>query len=249
MITESFSLASEPVISPGRLVRRGEKSADVCILTFSHVIFENALASLPCRKITEIASCRGNMPVYALDFGGKRVAFYLAPVGRTGASNTTIEANWLTGAEQFILFGSAGCLDREAAEGKLVVPTAAYRDEGMSYHYAPPSDYIDVPGARRVSEIFTDLGVPHVCGRTWTTDAFYRELRHQMEARKAEGCIAVDMELAGVQAVCAFHGWGLYPFLLTGDVLDLPEWDIAGLHEANHRLDNFALALKIAEAL
>ena len=80
-------------------------------------------------------------------------------------------------------------------------------------------------------------------------DAFYRELRRQMEERRAEGCLTVDMELAGVQAVCAFHGWELYSFLQCGDVLDLPEWDVAGLREANHCLDNFALALKIAESL
>ena len=113
----------------------------------------------------------------------------------------------------------------------------------------PPADYNDVPGSQKVSEVFSALGVPHVCGRTWTTDAFYRELRHQMETRRAEGCLTVDMELAGVQSVCAFHGWALYPFFMVGDVLDLPEWDIAALHTANHCLDNFALALKIAERL
>ena len=249
MITESFSLASEPVITPGMIKGKGEKTADVCILTFSHVIFENALASFLCREIAVIKSCRGDMPVYALDRGGKRIAFYLAPVGSAMAANTAIEANWLIGAERFILFGSAGCLDRAATDGKLVVPTAAYRDEGMSYHYAPPSDYIDIPGSQKVSEVFSGLHVPHVCGKTWTTDAFYRELRHQMEARRREGCLTVEMELAGVQSVCAFHGWHLYSFLQCGDVLDLPEWDIGGLHEANHCLDNFALALKIAEAI
>ena len=91
----------------------------------------------------------------------------------------------------------------------------------MSYHYAPPADYIDIPGGKKVSEIFSALGVPHVCGKTWTPDAFYRELRHQMEARRAEGCLTVDMELAGVQAVCAFHGWELYSFLQCGDVLTI----------------------------
>ena len=249
MITESFSLASEPVITPGMIKGKGEKTADVCILTFSHVIFENALASLPCREIAVIKSCRGDMPVYALDRGGRRVAFYLAPVGSAMAANTAIEANWLTGADKFILFGSAGCLDKERAAGKIVVPTAAYRDEGMSYHYVPPADYIHIPGSEKTAEILASLHVPYVSGKTWTTDAFYRELRHQMKARKAEGCLTVEMEIAGVQSVCAFHGWGFYPFLLCGDVLDLPEWDIAGLHEANHHLDNFALALKIAEAV
>ena len=71
----------------------------------------------------------------------------------------------------------------------------------------------------------------------------------QGEARKAEGCLAVDMEVAGVQAVCSFHGFQLYCFLMTGDVLDLPEWDVAELGEANHSMDNLKLALKLAAAV
>jgi uridine phosphorylase len=61
-----------------------------------------------------------------------------------------------------------------------------------------------------------------------------------------EGCLAVEMELAGVQAVCDFHGFALYDFLMTGDVLDQPEYSVAELHNANHSLDKFYLALEIA---
>ena len=51
MITESFSLASEPIITPALLKGRHEDLADVCILTFSHVIFENAVSALSCRLL------------------------------------------------------------------------------------------------------------------------------------------------------------------------------------------------------
>lgn len=50
------------------------------------------------------------------------------------------------------------------------------------------------------------------------TDAIYRETKAKLEARKNEGCLAVEMELAGVQAVCNFYEWNLYDFLVTGDV-------------------------------
>lgn len=36
---------------------------------------------------------------------------------------------------------------------------------------------------------------------------------------------------------------------MTGDVLDLPEWDVAELGEANHSMDNLKLALKLAAAV
>ena len=48
-----------------------------------------------------------------------------------------------------------------------------------------------------------------------TTDAIYRETKAKLEARKSEGCIAVEMELAGVHAVCDYYGWNLYDFLVT----------------------------------
>ena len=57
------------------------------------------------------------------------------------------------------------------------------------------------------------------------------------------------MEAAGLQAVCDYYHYRLYQFLMTGDVLDLPEWERADLHEANHRLDNFQIALEIAARL
>ena len=73
------------------------------------------------------------------------------------------------------------------------------------------------------------------------------ETKTAVEKRKNDGCIAVEMELAGVQAVCDFHDIELYSFLMTGDVLDGDEYDPDGLAEANHCLDNFKIAVKIAE--
>ena len=52
-----------------------------------------------------------------------------------------------------------------------------------------------------------------------------RETRGNFEKRKQEGCIAVEMECASVQAVCDFRGVEFYNFLKSGDLLDAPEWD------------------------
>ena len=155
----------------------------------------------------------------------------------------------MTGATKFVMFGSAGNLNREATAGKFVVPAEAYRDEGMSYHYAPPADYIGIPGSETVGRVVEELKMPYVRGRVWTTDALYRETKNQVAQRQQEGCLAVDMELAGVQAVCGFHGFSLYDFLITGDVLDAEEYSPEGLREANHTLKHFYLALEIAKRL
>ena len=45
-----------------------------------------------------------------------------------------------------------------------------------------------------------------------------REAVNLVRKRKEEGCIAVEMELAGVQAISDFYGFELYDFLVAGDV-------------------------------
>ena len=72
---------------------------------------------------------------------------------------------------------------------KIIVPTQAYRDEGLSYHYAPPADYITMKNAGRVSEWLEEMGLPHVSGRTWTSDAIYRETKANVDKRKAEAVL------------------------------------------------------------
>lgn len=247
MITESFDPKTRPIIGLRDIYgERREPRADVCLITFSEVIAEAILAGRDCRKIAEIGACNGNIPIYAFEQAGRRIAFYLSPIGSAIASECLLEANWLTGAAKFVVFGSSGSLDFEKTAGRFVIPTACYRDEGTSYHYAPPADYIAVKNADAVKAIFEELKVPFVEGKSWTTDAFLRETAGQMAARKAEGCITVEMELAGLQAVCDFEGLALYAFLVTGDVLSEDEYSVGTLADANHNIDKFRLALEIA---
>ena len=116
-------------------------------------------------------------------------------------------------------------LDSALATGNFILPTQAYRDEGTSYHYMPVSDYVDIPTAQRLGEVFDELHLPYVKGRVWTTDAFYRETRNNMEKRKADGCIAVDMECASAMAVGQFRNRPVYEFFYAEDSLDGVEWD------------------------
>ena len=249
MITDSFDTQSEAIISPQSFYGEQQHICDIAIGTFSREIYAAVLDRLPNEVAAEIEAANRIGPIHLLDVDGQKVLFYLSEIGSALAATCMIEINWKTGADKFILFGSAGSLDRELTAGKYVIPTEAYRDEGMSYHYAPPADYISIKNADIVARIFEDLGLPHVKGNVWTTDAIYRETRDHVAARKAEGCIAVEMELAGMQAVCDFHGIELYDFLVTDDVLDGEEYDPDGLNEANHSLGKFYVALKILEKI
>jgi len=150
--------------------------------------------------------------------------------------------------KKILVFGSAGTLDK-SCYGKVVVPTFAYRDEGASYHYAEPADYIEIKNNKIVSAFMEKHKIPFATGKVWTIDAFYRETERNMQRRKQEGCVVVDMECSALQALCDFRGFDLYYFLLSGDLLDAPEWDEEGLKEANHNFKNFDIALHLAGEL
>ncbi len=101
----------------------------------------------------------------------------------------------------------------------------------------------------KIADIFKELHFPYVKGRIWTTDAFLRETAGQIAIRQQEGCIAVDMEVAGMQSVCDFHGFDLYNFLVTGDVLSEDKYEMERFNDANHNLDKFYIALEIAKRI
>ncbi|MBD5537150.1 MAG: nucleoside phosphorylase [Lachnospiraceae bacterium] len=195
MITDSFDNKTEPIFTLKDFYGERKMMLDTCVIIFSKEIYETVLTAYSCTKITEINAVNGAVPIYKFSHEGKEIAFYLSAIGATGTSEYCIEANWLTGAEKFIMFGSAGSLNKEKTQGRFVIPTEAYRDEGISYHYAPPSDYIEIKNHEKLASIFDELHLPYVKGRVWSTDAFLRETAGEVAKWQKEGCIAVDMEL------------------------------------------------------
>lgn len=252
MITDSFDARTPAIIRPqGPQTKPGAPKVDACIVTFSHEIERFVAENYACGEIASLWCASGRTPVYGIRRGDKYFAFYRTYIGAPAAVAFVEDALEELDCRRFILFGGAGCLNKEIAHGKVMIPTAAYRDEGTSYHYAPAADYIAVPNAPAVADCMEKNGLPYVLGKTWTTDAFYRETRGNFEKRKADGCISVEMECAGVQAVCDFRGVGLYAFFTSGDLLDAPAWDERvrrGQKEGTqHDVGHFAIALALAE--
>ncbi|MBQ2326277.1 MAG: phosphorylase, partial [Clostridia bacterium] len=101
----------------------------------------------------------------------------------------------------------------------------AYRDEGVSYHYAEASDYLEIKSAPKLTKILDDMHITYKTTKTWTTDAFYRETDRNMELRKKEGCGIVEMECASIMSVGQFRHKEVYQFLYAADCLDGSTWD------------------------
>ena len=51
------------------------------------------------------------------------------------------------------MFGSCGSLQKEVTDGKFIIPTQAYRGDGLSYYFAKLQDYIEIKNADKLVEI------------------------------------------------------------------------------------------------
>ena len=249
MITDSFDDRSPAKIN----VKKNEHAvpADAVIFTFSQKIEKYVIAHYDCEKVGEFSMACGATSVYLLKYHGKRFGFYRTWVGAPACVGPIEELPTVLDTDRIIHFGGAGCLNKEIARGKVMIPTEAYRDEGTSYHYAPASDYIRIKNHDVVRAFMEENGIPYVVGKTWTTDAFYRETEGSFEKHKTEGCISVEMEGSAVQAVCDFRGLEVYMFFTSGDLLDAPEWtdrkEKGQIEHTQHDPGHFDIALALAE--
>lgn len=246
MITDYYDIETKPIIDIKCFYGEPKHLVDRCLIIFSKKIHSYLLDTYACEEIGLIGACNGDTPIYKMNYKGTDIAFYLSGIGSAVASSECYEVSWITGAHKFIMFGSCGSLDKEKTKGRFIIPSEAYRGEGCSYYFAKPSDYIKIKNCGKLADIFSEMNIPYVTGKVWTTDSMLRETVGLVSRRRDEGCVAVEMELAGVQATCDFYGLELYDFLESGDVLGESGYDVEGLSCANHDLGKLYIALETA---
>ena len=229
-------------LKPNRIPILDRDPAPVAVLNPTHIIkpfdapehcvfcfFPDVLAELAtngAREISTRESEMGRQPVYEINFRGRPLMVAHPRVGAPLAA-ASLEAALVMGARKFIACGGAGVLTSEIPVGHLVVPTAAIRDEGTSYHYLPPSLEVKPhPRAvRAIKETLKQAGLNFITGKTWTTDGLYRETRRKVNLRKQQGCLVVEMEAAAFFAVAKFRRAVFGQILYGADDLGGDDWD------------------------
>ena len=203
-----------------------------CVVAFSHTSVEEVANQYGAKLISQISSCTCRLPIYALDLDGTHIALTIGFLGSAGAA-TQIEELVSGGVKKIIACGSAGTLTPNPL-GALVIPNAAVRDEGASFHYAPPSYEIqaDEEVVNHIAKTLSALSLPHITAKTWTTDAFYRETEEKIALRRGQGCVTVEMECSAMIAAARFRGAKFGQILYCGDDLSGDGYDSRNFHEA-----------------
>jgi uridine phosphorylase len=197
-----------------------------CVICFFPEVFTLLTQAGRLRELARTEWEDGPHVLYELEYQGKRLAAFHPGVGAPVAVGL-LEHVIAWGSRKFIACGGAGVLDREIAVGHLVVPSSAVRDEGVSYHYLPPAREVSASpaGVAAIEQVLQQHKVPYRVGKTWTTDAVYRETPDKVRQRRAEGCLTVEMEAAAFFAAAQFRGVTFGQILYGGDDVSGQDWD------------------------
>ena len=197
-----------------------------CVFAFLGDYIDEYASKTDTKQVAHFISATKFYPIYITKYKGEEIVLCQAPVG---AAPATQLLDWLIGYGvcEIISSGSCGALE-EFPESTILVPYKALRDEGTSYHYAPPSRFMEIgEKARKAIELtILERGMKYQEVISWSTDGFYRETKEKVAYRKSEGCAVVEMETSALAACAAFRDvtWGM--ILYTADSLaDVDKYD------------------------
>jgi uridine phosphorylase len=220
-----FDPAPEAFIEPSKVIRARDLP-EHCVITFFKEVIDKVIEEHGAKVAVENKWEDGLHCIYEISYHDRRLAFFHPGVGAPISAGLLEEAIAF-GCRKFIACGGCGVLDKDIAVGHLIVVSSAVRDEGVSYHYLPPAREVtaNADAVRTLVKILDDRGVPYRVGKTWTTDAPYRETAGKIRKRKEEGCLVVEMESAALIAVAQFRNVNFGQALYGGDDLSGVEWD------------------------
>jgi uridine phosphorylase len=209
------------VFAPAALLREARRQKGLDALPVPPVCILDPDGDLVRRlRQTGVAKPFAGWPCYhteldTFDLGGQQVGI----VGRVvGASFAVLVAEELfaSGCQLLVSLTSAGQIVPAGQPPYFVVIDRSLRDEGTSYHYAPPSEFAEADAAlvKNAAMALAKCGLLGVVGASWTTDAPFRETAQAIEAARSKGILAVEMEAAalyafahsaGVRVLCVAH--------------------------------------------
>lgn len=228
--------------------RRGRRPApESVVLCFFLEVIDELCGENRAEEVTAFTWEHGTHRLFALETEHGTVGVMHPGVGAPMAAGM-LEAAIASGGRYFVACGGAGAIAPGLALGHVVVPSAAVRDEGTSYHYLEPARDVELDSGvvDLLVDVLVEHDVPHHVAKTWTTDAPYRETPARIRRRREEGCVTVEMETAALAAVARFRGVSFGQYLYAGDDVSGEAWDHRGWNTHSSRRDLFLLAIEAA---
>ena len=169
-----------------------------------------------------------------------------APIGAS-ALDTAIAK----GVVEVFILGLCGAVSSELKVGDLVIPTEVSREEGTSFHYAPPeiSARPDSSTLLKLQSAISETEFTVHTGKTVSTDAPYRQTINTEIGWREAGILGVDMEMSALFTVAKYREIPAIGVFVVSDAHDLTgmndwEWNRSLFRESVRSavvfLSNFA---------
>ena len=239
-------------IEPTRVFSKRDDVPSRCVLTFYQTsVIEPLCEQGKLLKIDAIEGDTGRQNLYVLDYEGEKLLVVNPGLGAPAAA-AILDILIGMGVDRVVACGHGGVLRRDIVRGSVVIPSSAIRQEGTSYQYLPPSREVEAdPHVTSVLEtVLQRHKIRYEVGKTWTTDAIYRETATTVETRKQEGALVVEMEAAALFAVAKFRNILFGQYIGAGDDVSGANWDPRYHPERmSHKEKLFWLAVEACAAL
>lgn len=244
MILEEFDETINSTFDPYEVENVIEGFPKLGVSCFSKKLFDQLVDKFKGIEIALSSNGNGKLPIYKIIYEGHEIALFMSRVGAP-ACVVQYEELFAMGLEKIVVFGTCGVLDKNIDDLAIIIPNAAIRDEGTSYHYLKSSREVVVNS--KYKEEFVKLLKEHaysyITGKVWTTDAPYRETRKKVIDRKEEGCVCVDMECSAISALAKFRNKEVFQFFYAADNLDSAKWDKRSLGNTEKLSDKEKIGL------
>lgn len=242
-----FDTSKNPLIQPANHLTEG--LPETCVVTFFRKELDRFAGENNLPIIGYLHSEVFDIPIYEYAHSAGKLCVTMAFCSAPGAA-VSIEELHAMGCRKFIICGGAGALTKDRKVGEIMIPVSAVRDEGTSYHYIKPSREIecDKETVEMIVSYLKQKKIPFTTGKTWTTDAIYRETPDMIQLRRNEGCIAVEMEAAALFAVSQYYNIPLAQLLYAGDDVSGEVWDSRNWNtQEDIRYTLITIAIEIAK--
>lgn len=181
--------------------------------------------------------------LYTFALAGETVGIVGCVVGAPFAV-LVAEELFACGCRHLLSVTSAGQIIAASAPPYFIVIDRALRDEGTSYHYAAPSEFAEADPrlVATVASALREASLSALVGSSWTTDAPFRETAEAIEAARARGILAVEMEAAALYAFARARGTSVLCLAHVTNTMGLAEQDFE-----KGELDGTTDALRVLE--
>ena len=195
-----------------------------CVLSFKYTGLEKIL-KIRYRAVKRIPDIGGDIPLYVFKIDGSEYCYSSLCIGGP-CSALVLETLYALGVNEIIYIGSVGSLIKEIKPYDIIISDKAIRDEGTSYHYLPPSKYVEPDHIlySRLREVLREGGYTVHEGIIWTTDAAFRETWIRRKMFIEMGAIAVDMEAASLYALSKYRNKKIAGIYFPIDLLSDDGW-------------------------